>query len=647
MWKSDPHPCVLVVEGAPGVELRILDAEFQLKAEGTVSLRQSLPPGLYIVNWKTGRELQKEVVRLRAGDTRTVRQPTPAGEADQRLQVAAAAEALAEPPSAISASAHEAEIMVVVDVTDTDATSLGVRLFTRDDIAMRSNSSDVEEAQKAADSDVAIRVYHVDPAVYRLQYQTCTGETLDQSVPAIAGRRTVVFLRSVRGRVMVPEGEQVTTLDYQGADPARSVIITLPRGTPLTEASETRRRARLLLADLATHTTSLGEAFLTEIEAPDADPLVRIYAAAVILQQLEAGASPTLEQDKAPVGLGPAWRWRWTNRALKLLDLGKIEGLPADVAVATWQGRSGRLRYPGRLDALRTPPMLECCWGWAMKRSVVQPDTIPDSFSFRAATIGAAGASPWLAWRASSAKGATPDLSGPSGKLDAVLKQLAGEALSLVDSSTPTGGGSDPFADLSFGSRAIAASALSLVSDGSFARVLGQGIAQKLAQSARMPAATLHLRAEQALAEVRQATSGAGPGEALDVEVDVASAGSPAPALSRAVRVPDDPHKGRFGGQAKAGGFRLEAAFSEKENWVTVTLAVHSGSAPDGLAVEFFLHDSFSPNHLVRTFRQGRAELELHAWGGFTTGVWIPDPGVELELDLALLPAAPRIIREL
>jgi hypothetical protein len=645
MWTSDRHPCALVVEGAPGVELRILDADFQLKAEGTVSLRQSLPPGLYMVNWKAGRELQQEIVRLRAGDTRTVVQPAHGAGADQRLQVAAAAEALVQSPSPTSATAHEAEIMVVVDAVETDSASVGVRLFTRDDVAMRSNSSDVEEAQKATEGDVAVRVYHVDPAVYRLQYQTCTGETLDQSVPAIAGRRTVVFLRAVQGRVIVPAGEAVTTLDYEGADPARSVIITIPRGTPLTDAAETRRRARLLLADLAARTTSLGEAFLAEIEEPDADPLVRIYAAAVILQQIEAGASPTLEQTRAPVGLGPAWRWQWTNRALKLLDLGRQEGLPSDVEVATWQGRSGRLRNPGRLDALRTPPMLECCWGWAMKRSVVQPDTIPDSFSFRAATVGAAGASPWLAWRAAAAKGASPDASGPSGKLNAVLKQLAGETLKLVD-STRTGIGSAPFAELSLETRTIAARALRLVPDGPFARILDHGLAQKLAQSVRMPAATLHLRAEQALAEVRQAVGGAeAVGSGATVEPDAASL---APALSRVVRVPDDPHKGRFGGKASAGGFHLEAAFSEEaDDWVTVTLAVRSDSAPDGLSVEFFLHDSFSPDHYVETLGEGRAELKIHAWGGFTVGVWIPRSGVELELDLALLPDAPRIVREL
>jgi hypothetical protein len=38
--------------------------------------------------------------------------------------------------------------------------------------------------------------------------------------------------------------------------------------------------------------------------------------------------------------------------------------------------------------------------------------------------------------------------------------------------------------------------------------------------------------------------------------------------------------------------------------------------------------------------------LRLRAFGGFTVGVWIPSQQVQLELDLAELSDAPRVIKE-
>lgn len=128
---------------------------------------------------------------------------------------------------------------------------------------------------------------------------------------------------------------------------------------------------------------------------------------------------------------------------------------------------------------------------------------------------------------------------------------------------------------------------------------------------------------------------------------------SPAPALARAVIDPADPNKGRFGGQAQAGGYRLVAAFRSgpEASLVQVDLAVEAtGGALLG-PVQFFLHPTF-PNPSVWAPASGNAaRLSLTVWGGFTIGAWLPPattggPGVELELDLALLPDAPRLVRE-
>lgn len=97
------------------------------------------------------------------------------------------------------------------------------------------------------------------------------------------------------------------------------------------------------------------------------------------------------------------------------------------------------------------------------------------------------------------------------------------------------------------------------------------------------------------------------------------------------------------------GGFGIAARFKRsRQGLVGVKLTVSApDDQPEGLVAEFFLHDTFRPSHLQREFSGRRAVLEFDAGGGFTVGVWIPSLGIELELDLAKDPHAPRIIREL
>ncbi len=125
-----------------------------------------------------------------------------------------------------------------------------------------------------------------------------------------------------------------------------------------------------------------------------------------------------------------------------------------------------------------------------------------------------------------------------------------------------------------------------------------------------------------------------------------------APALERKITVVDDPNKGRFGGLAEAGGYRLTAAFTETspEGWVDIQMVVRADrELPPSFsdAVEFFLHPTFNPSRIKVAFRGHEAAVTVRALGGFTVGVWLPAQGIELECDLALLPEAPQVIRDL
>jgi hypothetical protein len=123
------------------------------------------------------------------------------------------------------------------------------------------------------------------------------------------------------------------------------------------------------------------------------------------------------------------------------------------------------------------------------------------------------------------------------------------------------------------------------------------------------------------------------------------------PALGRSVTDADDPHKGRFGGEASRSGFTLSARFAggEEANPVEITLAVLCEKDLESYddVVEFFLHPTFRPSRLRVAFRGQRAVVQIVSRGGFTVGAWSPKRQVELELDFARLPDAPRIVREL
>jgi hypothetical protein len=153
-------------------------------------------------------------------------------------------------------------------------------------------------------------------------------------------------------------------------------------------------------------------------------------------------------------------------------------------------------------------------------------------------------------------------------------------------------------------------------------------------------------------AEVKALRSAAAPAvkRAAPPSPEIATPGRD---MFKAGRFYDDPRKGRFGGKAADMGFVLSAAFSgpRDKSWADVILTVRAtdeaGDTSSVESVEFYLHNSFNPDERAVPFCDGAAELVLTCWGGFTVGVWIPARGVALELDLAELANAPKVVKEL
>jgi hypothetical protein len=285
--------------------------------------------------------------------------------------------------------------------------------------------------------------------------------------------------------------------------------------------------------------------------------------------------------------------------------------------------------------------MLAISWECAARHSTGTESAVPDTASFRGASLGRVAAGPWLAWRPSAAKETSLIDDSPKDaakSLDDALSEFTSGLASALPPDTDLKAVHDTLNQLSLSTRGLISAAREL----NFAPNQPGSAATNLAGTLLTPAGQLRDRLQQATQELAAAKASPAPGS-------LPSSAEP-PALRRPITHFDDPQKGRFGGQPERNGFKLTASFAGTSDpkWVQINLLVTAqpGPAQTASEAEFFLHDTFRRERIKAEFDQGKAHLPLRAFGGFTVGVWIASHGVELELDLAELPDAPTIVKE-
>ncbi|WP_262047935.1 FRG domain-containing protein [Bradyrhizobium sp. Bra78] len=113
---------------------------------------------------------------------------------------------------------------------------------------------------------------------------------------------------------------------------------------------------------------------------------------------------------------------------------------------------------------------------------------------------------------------------------------------------------------------------------------------------------------------------------------------------------PRDPQKGQWGGKSADRGWGVSAKVAESEtDWFRITLTVSAARGAGKVLsgdVVFHLHDSFAKSVRTEPARNGKAVLQLWAYGAFTVGILIKQDGTMLEIDLAELKGAPKVFRE-
>ncbi|WP_374346552.1 pYEATS domain-containing protein [Phenylobacterium sp.] len=638
----------MVVHGPPGVEIQVLDNDFRRLAGGTERVSLRAPQGLYAVRWHAFDLGREEIVRLAPSpETLHVQFPEPKASSPEATPSTGTRTTAALAKLNARRRALGAEI-VVLELSDTGSASpdlsAGVRLYDDGDVAMRSDAAGLDAAQQEFGSAAegksglwAMRVYPVRPGLYRLRYDAQTGEAVDQSVLALASRRTIVILRKAVAQNLVAQDGGYQSIGILGVDPRRITILSTALRGRVRPTLQAIRLARLLLDGLSEIAGVLDAHLLARVLRKRADPLLRLYAATHILARLEqVYASTDTSTPKKDIRRSRREDiHRWAPKARDLLA--PLLATAPDVLACRW--RLARLVGGSRpKDEITAAPMMAMAWDWLTDIEISNAVPLRDTPAIRGATRGQTFGGPWLIWLAAGAKvGAVEqEATDPAEALDGLLEHLGDLlkatgpiALRVASEFAPQ------IARALLKRRRIDAD-----SDG-----LSDGLATLAATRTNpVTAIVLQLAIQRAISalEALATTSQATP--------QIRRSAFAPPALSLPIVQFDDPHKNRFGGRARVDGFELKASFdaSDDPDWVQIKLVVEADQVKTITStdrVRFYLHDTFDPDVYERRFRDHCARLTIHAFGGFTVGAWLPSRGIQLELDLAKLTDAPDAIR--
>jgi hypothetical protein len=401
----------LAITAGAGIVYRVVDAFGNEFGRGSGAKDFELPEGLYAVQWLSGGEQSETLMRVQKGtqsEARNVPAEDPGSEKPAG-KIARASRVVSKlRPSEISYGSAIAIVITSTHSRDSREALKSFRLFDRRDVAMRSSENGVPEI--VLRSGELARCYQVPPGRFRLAYMSHTGETVEQSIPALKGRQTIIFLEAVRGRVLVVKGSGFVKVQRSGIDAARTVLVSVKGDEDDTRIRERFRLTELLLRDLAGAGAALTDDFCSILEKRSVDPLLRLAAATVVIARLNAGKSPALDRAVLNELSSSGMRNEWLRRATSWLPRSRLGSWPSDATIAWWEmerlGSEGVVP-PGLPRTITVPPMFACAWRWAMARSTTHPEAIARNAAMRAAE-GGSSAEPWLCWKGAAAKGQSP-----------------------------------------------------------------------------------------------------------------------------------------------------------------------------------------------------------------------------------------------
>lgn len=439
-----PHG-TLIVEAPPGVDIHVADGGYTPVMRGADRVQQDLPPGVYIVRWNAAGRVESRTVMLGPGRVETVTggrfslgSAPPSASPDAGPHSHAQYQAARRASAAEDGPQSDSEVVVFIRAADRRTRSdpaRSIRLTNLSDTAMRSGDLEglplrLERDGEDVEEGWAARRYRVSPGLFRLIYTTSEQRVAAQTVYAMPGRRTVVFLKYGATTVCKGEGETLSLTRHRGVDPTETTMVSRPLDQAIDWEDDELRLADILLHILTGGRGPLSRKLVDDLCAPQTDPYLKLYGAAALTHRLGSGRTAqtsgqpnSWEIEALEDGRGAA---PWQGEAAERLLDSMPGGFPwPDVACLRW-----RLQALGRAnpnmaepDRLAAPPMLACAWSWASSHSTTRPEVTPLTGALAEAASGRLDAEPWLVWRTTPPRQARRAASAPI----ATSEQLEGQ----------------------------------------------------------------------------------------------------------------------------------------------------------------------------------------------------------------------------
>lgn len=417
----------LRITGPAGTEWTIEDVRFASIGSGVVPTELALPAGAYTIIWSAAGRSEEQLVEVVQDEVREYRggdfplgSAAPLPQQDERLetkQFKTAAALIRKKGS------DSTELLVIVRSADDRPTSdLGrtIRLFGADGVRIRpKRPGRIEQDTK----QFGARFYKAAPGCLTLQFLSNERRTLQQSIVALEGRRTVVFLRYGSAVVAESTSSNPRLRRRRGIAPGKSTIISTDLASEV-RFDEHVRAAEIILHKLATSETIEDSSVRDLVSASSDDPLMRLYAAALGLRrsQLSADTAPT-----------PSRMFH------ELLD-GLSDEIP-DVRCFRLALASASAASVAGASPFAAPPMLDVAWRWIAALSFSDPNLLSGNPAFAAAARETNATPPWLTWRSAQKPSQQKTAPMPESNADDVRKlaeQLTDSALRRANNQERT-----------------------------------------------------------------------------------------------------------------------------------------------------------------------------------------------------------------
>lgn len=405
---ASPLPLMKLIADArfPTATVSIMDGRYGMVAEGVGRVEVSLPPGLYLVQFKAGQMYEQQRVDLSKDQTvfaeRLVPDSPPASSTRRMI------------PDVPDASEKRSQLYVSVEGDAADQ-------FLQRLEVLDSSKNIVTDFSASSPLTTTERIIALLPGTYLLRFRTDEGAPpLEQTVVACDAWQLQIFYRAPSRSKREIDWAQVL---------ASAPILMVPLEFPLAGLNRDRewievalenlagRRAMAPVAELrdAVNTASQIQAYMPDpntlrqmLKEKFTDPMLGVLGAHLLL------LAP--DPDRALV-----------EAVVKNLDI-LLPGHPDVTALKLWLGQlsPADLSFP-------MPPMLRSSWSIIVNKTAQTPGLVPaGSYASRAAER-VSGAGGWLVWRSPAAVHSEVATIEPIGDLlNTVRKRL--EALSASKS---------------------------------------------------------------------------------------------------------------------------------------------------------------------------------------------------------------------